>query len=268
MKIYHYTDLNGFKGIIENHSLWATNLFFLNDEMEMRHGITALTSAFNYLKEDLGDFLINVLRESMESYSKHSEKHSYNISFCQNPDLLSQWRGYASTQGVCLEFDSEELERSLDFDGATVISNNVFYTKPDSTLEAKDEILRFLKNVDGRKYKLDLWHDWNVASDLLKNLVPFFKHISFKEESEYRVVVQPDPKYAKVKFRLNTHGLIPYLDIKAKKNNVQSGRLPLKSVRIGPCKNRDFVAEGINSFLYYHGYGDTECSFTDATFRV
>ncbi|WP_240678589.1 DUF2971 domain-containing protein [Pantoea ananatis] len=240
----------------------------MNDEVEVRHGITAFTSALNYLQDDLDQYLIDVLRQSMDEFSKLSEKNSYNISFCQNPDLLSQWRGYASTQGVCLEFDSKELEDSLDFDGATFISNNVFYTKPDSTLEAKDEILRFLKNIDRRKYIPNLFHDWVVASSLLKSLIPFFKHISFKEESEYRIVVQPEFENTKVKFRLNNHGLIPYLDIKAKENNAHCGRLPLKSVRIGPCKNRDFVAEGIKSFLLCHDYKDTKYSFTDATFRV
>ncbi len=29
MKIYHYTDLNGLKGIIESGSLWATHFSFL-----------------------------------------------------------------------------------------------------------------------------------------------------------------------------------------------------------------------------------------------
>lgn len=267
MKIYHYTDLNGLKGIVENHSLWATNLKFLNDEGEMRHGLDTFSSALSYLESDLEKYLYDVFRQTLENHKLHYERHSYNISFCQNPDLLSQWRGYAATHGVCLEFDNEELERCLDFSDLAVTSRSVFYTQPDSTLEAKDEILNFIKSDEFLLKRNNLFHEWDKSAVLINRLVPFFKHASFKEESEYRIVVQPHVRSAKVKFRVNEHGLIPYLDIKARMNNVYSGKLPLKSVKIGPCKNRSFISEGISFLLNYNGYRDTTLSFTEAPFR-
>lgn len=268
MKIYHYTDLNGLKGIIENHSLWATNMYFLNDEEEIRHGIAAFNNALNYLGEDLSEQRVKILRKVLEEHQLFHAKHNYNISFCQHSDLLSQWRGYAAAQGVCLEFDSEELEKSLDFGGARVISRAVFYTQPDSTLEVKEELLSFIKSENFIKNNGSLLYEFINTSELINGLIPFFKHVSFSEESEYRIVVQPEIKTAPIKFRVNAHGLVPYIEIKARKNNFQSGQLPLKSLKIGPCKNRAFVAEGIEFLLKHNGYSNTLLSFTDAPFRV
>ncbi len=45
MKIYHYTDLNGLKGITESGSLWATHFSFLNDSNELIHGMNCLENA-------------------------------------------------------------------------------------------------------------------------------------------------------------------------------------------------------------------------------
>ncbi|HIC6099973.1 TPA: DUF2971 domain-containing protein [Salmonella enterica subsp. enterica serovar Nagoya] len=80
----------------------------------------------------------------------HRAAHVYNLSFCLEPNLLSQWRGYGSSQGVCLEFDDEELIASLDLTQYQVFKNRVIYTKEDSTLEARNEILaRFLSSARG-----------------------------------------------------------------------------------------------------------------------
>jgi hypothetical protein len=42
--IYHYTDINGLRGIYDGGQLWATSSLFLNDIMELRLGITAAKS--------------------------------------------------------------------------------------------------------------------------------------------------------------------------------------------------------------------------------
>ncbi|UTL86305.1 DUF2971 domain-containing protein [Serratia marcescens] len=268
-KIYHYTDLNGLQGIVENHCLRATNLYFLNDEEEMHHGIAAFENALNYLNEELSQESIKILRHTLAIHRLNQARHNYNISFCQKSDLLSQWRGYAATQGVCLEFDSDKLESALDYQDYQVLSRGVFYTSRNSTLEAKAEILTFLKEENiieiSKENKL---FEYKSASQLVTRLTPFFKHDSFKEESEYRIVIQPNIKAAPVKFRVNQHGLIPYLEVKARQDNAFDGRLPLESVKIGPCKNRAFMKQGIEFLLNYNGYKKTKLSFTDVPFRV
>ena len=36
---YHYTDINGFIGIMNNQELWASNTKFLNDKAEGKEGL-------------------------------------------------------------------------------------------------------------------------------------------------------------------------------------------------------------------------------------
>lgn len=264
-KIYHYTDLNGLKGIIENHSLWATNMYFLNDAAEMHHGISAFENALKYLGDELNEHSIRMLHNALDGQRQHQARHNYNISFCQHSDLLSQWRGYAGAQGVSLEFDSEELKKSLAFGNSRVISHEVFYTDPESTLEAKAEIVDFVKSEAFTKNNNSLFYEFANFSNLFNGILPFFKHRSFSEESEYRIVIQPESRSDDLLFRINQHGIIPYLNISVKEG---TKRLPLKCVKIGPCKNKDFVAQGIEFLLNCNGYKDTLYSFTEAPFRV
>ncbi|STN37882.1 w0044 [Escherichia coli] len=67
MKIYHYTDLNGLKGIIESGSLWATHFSFLNDSNELTHGMNCLENALQYLRDDFN-------RKPLSSSNRHPYK--------------------------------------------------------------------------------------------------------------------------------------------------------------------------------------------------
>lgn len=40
--VWHYTDVQGFKGIVESEGLWATNADFLNDPTELKYGVELL----------------------------------------------------------------------------------------------------------------------------------------------------------------------------------------------------------------------------------
>lgn len=268
MQIYHYTDLNGLKGIIENGSLWATNFYFLNDAQELQHGMQCIIKSLEHLNEDFNEKSLKFIRDAMSRFNLNEANHMYNISFCQAPDLLSQWRGYGATQGVCLEFDSEELIESLSFNECSSMSGSVIYTKPDSTLEAKSEIIKFFKQEEIAKLiASDPFHGYIYSTSFVRKVTPFFKHSSFSEEEEFRIVVQPLNRLDNVLFRVNANGLIPYIEIKAQVNNRWQGRLPLKSVKIGPCKEKGLIVDGIQFLLQSRGYMNIPYSFTDAPFR-
>lgn len=268
MRIYHYTDLNGLKGIIENHSLWATNIFFLNDAEELHHGIRSFKNALGYLSDDLNEKSINILKNEIIRFDMHRANHQYNISFCEEPDLLSQWRGYGATQGVCLEFDSDELIDSLNYGNAQLLFGSVIYTKPDSTLEVKKEIVNFLRDENLiKKIEVEPMYEIISAIDIVHKLPPFLKNDSFSEEREFRIVVQPNQPYEDVKFRVNAYGVIPYLELKANENNRWNGRLPLKSIKIGPAKEKAFLLDGIQFLLQSKGYRNVVYSFTETPFR-
>ncbi|AYN25661.1 DUF2971 domain-containing protein (plasmid) [Buttiauxella sp. 3AFRM03] len=262
MRIYHYTDLNGLKGIIENDCFWATNFYFLNDAQELQHGMQCIVSSLEYLKDEFSGRSLKFIRDAMTKFELFEARHMYNISFCRDSDLLSQWRGYGAKQGVCLEFESEELFESLSFSECASISGEVIYTKPDSTPKAKSKITDFFRREDIAKLIADdPFHEIIYSADFARKATPFFKHESFSEEKEFRIVIQPINRLNNVKVRVNDYGLIPYLEIKAKT------KLPLKSVKIGPCKDKWLMTEGIQFLLQSKGYTDIPCSYTETPYR-
>ncbi len=38
-KLYHYTTLDGLRGVVENSDLWLTHAEYCNDEEQLRHGM-------------------------------------------------------------------------------------------------------------------------------------------------------------------------------------------------------------------------------------
>lgn len=268
MKIYHYTDLNGLKGIIENNSLWATNLFFLNDRQELLHGMECIKESLPHLADELGARYISLINNAMEYFDLKLSKKIYNISFCLEPELLSQWRGYASSQGVCLEFNSDDLLWALDFGECECQAGKVIYTEAGATFDAKNEAIAFFKkleNVDDIELRnvFEPVHAANFAS----RVTPFFKHHSFREEKEFRIAIYKYNYLNDIKFRTNNYGLIPYIEVKTDKNGVYGGKLPLDKVTIGPSSNGDFMQSGIRLLLDANGYRKTEIEQSTTPYR-
>ncbi|MEI2630959.1 DUF2971 domain-containing protein [Erwinia aphidicola] len=113
----------------------------------------------------------------------HRAAHVYNLSFCLEPDLLSQWRGYGSSQGVCLEFDDEELLASLELTQYQVFKNRVLYTKEDSTVEARNEILAFFRQPQVQAaINADVMHEMIQATRLAHSLPPFLNVARLRRE--------------------------------------------------------------------------------------
>ncbi len=54
--LYHYTDAGGFAEIVRNRKLWATDIRFLNDPLELRYGWEALLKALETAKTDKPEY--------------------------------------------------------------------------------------------------------------------------------------------------------------------------------------------------------------------
>jgi hypothetical protein len=110
--LYHYTTVEGLKGIIEKNELWATSAYYLNDSAEMFYGYNVLREVLDqWLKENkqtedsiaLG--LARQLRSSFEDlFEKRLLKPIYIACFCEKDNLLSQWRAYGQLGGYSVGF--------------------------------------------------------------------------------------------------------------------------------------------------------------------
>ena len=89
--LYHYTTATGLQGILQSKVLWATQFDFLNDPTEFLY-------ARDFVKSHLrcrGDKIANALGDVDDLGNTAATYPHYVTSFCENGDLLSQWRGYS-----------------------------------------------------------------------------------------------------------------------------------------------------------------------------
>lgn len=279
MNIFHYTDLNGFKGIIEEDSLWATNIHFMNDKNEFRHGCLCFQNTIDYLNEDIispsNKILLKGAVDEFNNFDlieNERSRHVYSISFCRGVDKLSQWRGYGSSQGVSIEFDEEELINGLEKDGMNLKHGDVIYTAEDSTVEVNEKITDFFNKMTKAVQQNNKVGNFKFAetfltffgiSLLVESNVPFFKNAGFSEENEFRIVLTKNSKAPKVKFRVGTYGVIPYLNLKMKDDK----KLPIKKVVIGPAKDKDLIQLGVRMLLDANHYKDVPIEFSSVPYR-
>lgn len=271
MSIYHYTDLSGLKGIIETGSLWATNIRFLNDKNESVHGCLCFKNTIEQLSEEIVPEMKKIaLRGAIELYMGEAPDFSrflkdvYSISFCRTKDKLSQWRGYGNSQGVCLEFDESKLINDLDCNGVRFLHKDVIYTDEKSTVEMNEKIISFFTGLEvSNEEFFDSFVAFIGACNLVEENIPFFKNIGFLEEEEFRFIFTPTDNLPNLKFRVNSYGLIPYIDMKMK----DGAKLPLKSVIIGPSKEKRLIKAGIEMFLKSKGYDDVQIIDSTVPYR-
>ena len=111
--VYHYTDISGFKSIIENRELWASHIAFMNDESEFSHGknlfkrhlesrIKSVSGVEQFILKDT----LNRLDNEISGWiMPHSSKDVFSLSFSYNRNSLEMWRGYGRDSGIAIGFD-------------------------------------------------------------------------------------------------------------------------------------------------------------------
>ena len=112
--LYHYTTADGFLGIVETRSLWASNAAFLNDSTELVYIVSVLDEIVQELDESGDEVSIRMSAFASLLRRGLTDLRAYDVyvaCFCEAGDLLSQWRGYPRDGGgYSLGFDSVVLD--------------------------------------------------------------------------------------------------------------------------------------------------------------
>jgi hypothetical protein len=112
-KLWHYTSVQGFQGIIGSGSIYATDVRFLNDTEEFVH---ARKVAYELAKKapehvDINFPLRDTLKHAVDlifgsGFLDPSSAQIFVAPFSKSEDDLSQWRGYShASTGVSIGFD-------------------------------------------------------------------------------------------------------------------------------------------------------------------
>ena len=199
------------------------------------------------------------------------DSHIYISSFSEIPDLLGQWRGYCPKgEGVCIGFNKELLEQFC-LKNELIIEKCIYNHN-----KQEDKISKFINETLKKFPKLDLTRtqyeessskvqcDFEIDSHLflsegkgkasadkalselcssLKELAPYMKNQTFKEESEWRIIAKDPEK--DIQFRTAVSHYIPYIILPILKENKEI----ISEIIIGPNANEERSINSIQLLL-------------------
>lgn len=269
--LHHYTTMKGFLGILNNNQIWATNIFFMNDQSELRRAINLLSAELNPRIETLNReinsaqtgidvvkleakmrFLKN-LRAAASKVGETERKQFYVCSFTELDDTLSQWRGYSKDgNGVSISFDFR------NFKG--VVISKCKYDQTEQKMILKALVDHWFINLDAnieanvKDSKKDFGFGAIVSShhtteciNSFFRIAPFFKDPKYAEEAEWRIVYAPDDDRCDIKFVPSSDVLKPYFCI-------HLSYLPeIQQIMIGPSAHIDLNVSSARLFLKSKG---------------
>jgi hypothetical protein len=193
-QLFHYTDLDGVKGILASKSLWLSKFTASNDISEITLAISQFQSFVASRAGSLPEPEAEFLHEAAVQLEGFRRTNICVASFCEQPDLLSQWRSYGDDgRGIAFGFSTrilKELARRNDlrlwrcvYDRSqhVRILNDLFTMLLESfraigpaTAEARRQLIGHFN-----------------ATFLL--VAPVIKDHRFAEEQEWRLISSPVP---------------------------------------------------------------------------
>ena len=257
-KLYHYTSKDGFLGIIENKTLWASSILYMNDEKETRIPF----EIYEKLLEEDKDKNTNVRKKNkregidwLNFFKAFIGFETYVISFSEKKDDLNMWQVYGdNVSGICIEFNSNSLLQALKENQEKIKSmkwRKCIYDKQEQK-NAIQSLLDYEKNNG-----LDIVR----LSKKLGDFSTYFKHESFRYEHECRIVVElntgVENKELK-KVRAGKDIFVPYCELRIEKEklpNESEGKYPwLGNITVSRNATDRFY-NSVQQICFVHGIG-------------
>jgi hypothetical protein len=289
--LFHYTTAEGLKGIIEENELWATSAYFLNDSSEITYGYGVLDEVLNewITKNPCSENSLSVelARDLQRGFGQDLLKRNiihpvYVVCFCEEDNLLSQWRAYGQTGGYSLGFkvasEGQTLELMPESDIYTAKWLKVCYERDEQVKRCQailEAVLPILDDADtARAVEAVYPHEMvgypgirRFVSEMLLGESLSFKNKAFEAEKEWRIVVrrrefpkQDDgggmpPAY----FRSLRGMLTPYVKLIPK----PAESLPLACLRSGPTLEKTTAGMAVRMMLDQNGFPNVRVEGSD-----
>jgi hypothetical protein len=264
MDLYHYTDLNAVHSILDTHKIRMTDIRFLNDKSEYRQGLQILEEAsyevFNEkrrynkeIAETVEEWFPKVFEELSDI--EYADEMFYVASFSKSSDTLSQWRSYGM---FAIALDSDKLVNRMsslinemrsvgkkqlivDFLECHYINDEstAIQTAIDLIYEKAMMIMEIWWQADGPPDRNQ--HLYKDLKEIISMLATTFKHTSFSEEEEMRLVISEKIVSQKIKFRVKNNVLIPFYELDLSPD-VFTG------IKIGPVENQKISEQSLDIY--------------------
>ena len=276
---FHYTSLEGLKGILETRTLYFTDCEFLNDASE-RININKTLDDFWYYERNNYDKDFKNLIKSIRfkeyqdnAYSLIDNEFSnvpcryFVLSCSYDGDSLNMWKYYSKGNeynGYCIELFTPALtDEWIDrVTGVAVESGSVIYSD--------DEKFDKIKIAVEKLY--EVWCIYKRSKEMDDKIINeftcwiqiaslFFKDKHFEGEKEKRyIAIVPvsilnqieyeynEKVYKMYDFRISNGMLIPFIKMPFNTYHVENC-YSIESIRVGPSGNFEQKKEGICRFI-------------------
>jgi hypothetical protein len=254
--LYHYTSLDAMTKVVSSRSLLASDTRFLNDSKELTHLTTTIIDRLKIRLRSAGPDKKPALQWLLSNLENDERDPVYVISFSAKADDLSQWRGYThTTQGVCIGFDTKGLRDALKQmkgdrheRGRFLMLGKVIYLGENEG-SSFDEFITsacgYIDVIDGDVVR-------SVAAErLITSATPFYKHIAFKDEREWRIRMSANSVFVNdplpVECRLGKSSLIPAVRLPFEGTNMENSFI--KEIIVGPTPESELSVYSIRQFV-------------------
>lgn len=288
MPLYHYTDANGLLGMLGKPKapaeIWMSQIQYMNDHKEWWHAYELLGSPLWKLKADARPIVKSFAEYWCQGLGIQNQNTSptggfqrtFIFSVSEAPDLLSQWRGYTPNGGYCIEFSPEALQSIAQQNGFQL--RKCIYEDHEKQALVQDFYNSIVQDLlsgtilpEVEALKLDP-HQAIISSAGVKlqqqfgEFACYFKHASFREEKEWRLlgVVPSGGTDPRERWRTRGDLIFPYCAVTLPDSI--NGQPIIKSIMVGP--GVDFrLAEHSIKFVTYGRLAHLSVSQSQSTLR-
>ena len=267
--LHHYTSGNGVLGIVETDSIWATRIQYMNDSKEFSHAIELADCYLREKEEQASDELIKEFCKLVKSHLECAAGLTlYVACFSEVEDSLSQWRGYCPPSfGYSIGFNGDRLKCIGEQQGFKL--RKCIYDRNEQrrlVIEWAENSIQLLKaHYAGED---DISEYCRLKSGILLQtfvaFAPFLKHMSFKDENEWRLVSLIPTNDPRTQLRPGKAMLIPHVAIKL---NLANDKDLVWNARIGPTPHIDLAMNSMtllfNKVYFKNGIGPTSIPYRD-----
>ncbi|WP_213803743.1 DUF2971 domain-containing protein [Granulicella sp. dw_53] len=242
--------------IVGSRSLLASDTRFLNDTKELTHLTTTITDRLKTRLRRADADTKPALKWLLNHLENDEHDPVYVISLSENADDLSQWRGYTPpSQGVCIGFDTQALREALDLakgdrhDRARFLMLGRMIYLGENEGSSFDEFItsacNYIDVINGEVVR-------SVAAErLLVSARPFYKHIAFKNEREWRIRMSANSVFIHdplpVVCRLGKSFLVPATYLSFTGTSMENSFI--KEIIVGPTPEKELSAYSMRAFI-------------------
>lgn len=150
---YHYTNYNGFKGIINSKSIWLTQVNRPDDPLEAtltKAEFLSILDQFSSTHKCVEEIKDIINDELIKQFNDRVRNSQYAFSLTRLRDNRDHWKKYGDAgRGICIGFDLDKM-------------------KP--LLKAGDSLNQDIIRI------VEVGYDTNVFKDLVKKKLDFIEH--------------------------------------------------------------------------------------------